>query len=1543
MLENALDYEGLKHYDGKSKEYIGKKIEKLNSEKVDKTTVATSSTLGLVKSGTDITVDSSGNVSVNDNSHKHTVSNISDLTATASELNVLDGITATTTELNYVDGVTSNIQTQLNSKVPTARKVNGKALSSDITLSASDVGADASGSASSALSDAKEYTDSKIASEVTARNSAIDTAKSSAISTASTDATTKANNALASAKTYTDTKTANLASTSTVDDKISAHNTSTSAHSDIRGSISTLQTEVTTHKNTSNPHGINKSTIGLGNVENKSSATIRSEITKDNVTSALSYTPIDAAKKGAANGLAELDANGKVPSSQLPSYVDDVIEGYLYNGKFYKESAHTTVITGEGGKIYVDLSTNKTYRWSGSAYAVISETLALGETSSTAYRGDRGKIAYDHSQSAHFSGNYNDLTNKPTIPTVGNGTITITQNGVSKGTFTTNQSGNTTIELTDTNTDTEYTLPEAGSSLGGVKSGGDVTISGGVITVNDDSHNHVISNIDGLQSALDGKASILSDMTKFPVNYGFAVARCGNTIGTSGGSDNYYMLADSSNDFRVGTQLNGASTVTWTKFSKDGHTHNDKLNKAVTVLGAMTDKTITDLQNSLDEWLKTCYDTPNSRATFTANNNFISLWNNSDTTNKISAGASWTVEIETYYTYDKYTLIKLTTYTSASVYYVEKKNGVWGQIKKVSFDGETATSASKLTSSAGSSKQPVYFDGNGKPVAISYTIEKSVPSNAVFTDTHYTTGLKVGASATATANAAATNGNVYLNVLDNTTVRDSHKIVGSGSVTVTSDANGVITINGTDTNDKYTHPTYTARTGKPTANQTPAFGGTATVSQITSDGTGHVTGMTDRTITIPSTLSNGTGTAGLIKTTSTVTSNSGYTACPVINGVPYYKDTDSNTDTKNTAGSTDSSSKLFLIGATSQAANPQTYSHDTAYVETDGHLYSNSKQVVNLSDSQALTNKTYNGYTLGDACAKGVSTTPTSGDSNLITSGAMYTALAGKLSASGTAANASKLNGKSLLNYDATDTWEGIPYISSNGIMEVGKYIDFHTTDGNTSNYDARITATTDGLTLSGKTSATLQAPVMVADNGGVAKTIIGLHNPTPDNPTTDGSELTLSGSGNTFIGGGESPFTIRNGLIALKGTTNATHLDETSYDQTYEQMYVCSDSHLWFYSNADTFENRKCILFNREGQFIPFYNGAYSLGSTAHKWGNVYADRVNDYKLADACARGVKSLTEKGSAGFGTGTNVNYLPDITFISRWDGRFNDEADTNSNLTYCYKGKFGDASVRGVDTTPTDSSSNLITSGAMYSALTSKLGKTESAASATKVYSTAVNPTDTYYAIPVHEGNTSGNKSIVSTNGFIMRSKAGTASTDGVIVLTLGNETPSGTDGNKYGAVNIYGKTAYRAQINAGSPTKNRVISLPDSDGTLSISSSDIRLKENIKDTEEQNALSIVNSIKFRQFDWKESGKHQKIGVIADELETIDEHLVLENTGGYYEETDEDGNSVMNVKCVDTFYLMGYYGKAIQELSAENTTLKEEIKELKDLVLTLINK
>jgi hypothetical protein len=82
---------------------------------------------------------------------------------------------------------------------------------------------------------------------------------------------------------------------------------------------------------------------------------------------------------------------GLVPASQLPGFVDDVLE-YANLAAF--------PATGESGKLYVALDTNKTYRWSGSTYVALDEGVALGETSSTAYRGDRGKTAYDHSQTS---------------------------------------------------------------------------------------------------------------------------------------------------------------------------------------------------------------------------------------------------------------------------------------------------------------------------------------------------------------------------------------------------------------------------------------------------------------------------------------------------------------------------------------------------------------------------------------------------------------------------------------------------------------------------------------------------------------------------------------------------------------------------------------------------------------------------------------------------------------------------------------------------------------------------------------------------------------------------------------------------------------------------------------------------------------------------------------------------------------------------------------------------------------------------------------
>lgn len=176
--------------------------------------------------------------------------------------------------------------------------------------------------------------------------------------------------------------------------------TDLSCYASVSHVYDTLNKALTDHTgNTNNPHGVTAEQIGLGNVDNiadeekvvksATSATCDSAgnvivdtyATKTTVNAVISdYTSLknDPTKYG----IATLSDGGKIPESQLPSYVDDVLE-YSSKSKF--------PATGEAGKIYVDTTTNLTYRWGGSSYVEISASLALGETSSTAYAGDKGK------------------------------------------------------------------------------------------------------------------------------------------------------------------------------------------------------------------------------------------------------------------------------------------------------------------------------------------------------------------------------------------------------------------------------------------------------------------------------------------------------------------------------------------------------------------------------------------------------------------------------------------------------------------------------------------------------------------------------------------------------------------------------------------------------------------------------------------------------------------------------------------------------------------------------------------------------------------------------------------------------------------------------------------------------------------------------------------------------------------------------------------------------------------------------------------------
>ena len=222
------------------------------------------------------------------------------------------------------------------------------------------------------------------------------------------------------------------------------------SHQDISGkadksaTVSTVEWDSTNKKLTKTINGTKTDVVSAATIKAGLSLA-KGDVSLGNVTN---DAQVKRSEMGVANGVATLDSEGKVPSSQLPSYVDDVIEGYLYSGKFYKESTHTTEITGESDKIYVDLSTNKTYRWGGTSYAEISSSLAIGTTSSTAFRGDYGNTAYSHAT---------DSGRLTTAQSSGLYKIAVTAQGHVAGVTAVQKSDITALGIPASDTDTKVT------------------------------------------------------------------------------------------------------------------------------------------------------------------------------------------------------------------------------------------------------------------------------------------------------------------------------------------------------------------------------------------------------------------------------------------------------------------------------------------------------------------------------------------------------------------------------------------------------------------------------------------------------------------------------------------------------------------------------------------------------------------------------------------------------------------------------------------------------------------------------------------------------------------------------------------------------------------------------------------------------------------------------------------------------------------------------------------------------------------------------
>lgn len=401
----------------------------------DTTSKDTNTTYTLTKSGSTITLEGSdgSSTAVNDDNTTYSLGSF--------------GITATAAELNYVDGVTSNIQTQLNGKAASshnhsAANITSGTLSTDrlpiIPISKGGTGA---GSAADARAN---------------------------LGFNATNLTSENLNGLVG---YTETKSFYGGGGNTVKNK--PDNVDAFSLTVLRSADGwTSQILVSSDQNPGVYYrSISGSTVqpwkriydynsplpvANGGTGATNAAQARANIgaaasshnhDASNITSGtLSADRIPTITDGKIQSVSASKITGTIPQSILPSYVDDVLE-YENLAAFPK--------TGESGKIYVADDTNKTYRWSGTTYVEISASLALGTTSSTAFRGDYGNTAYAHAQakgSAFSSGLYKITTNS--------------QGHVTAATAVT-KSDITALGIpgSDTNTNTTYSLSKSGSTI----------------------------------------------------------------------------------------------------------------------------------------------------------------------------------------------------------------------------------------------------------------------------------------------------------------------------------------------------------------------------------------------------------------------------------------------------------------------------------------------------------------------------------------------------------------------------------------------------------------------------------------------------------------------------------------------------------------------------------------------------------------------------------------------------------------------------------------------------------------------------------------------------------------------------------------------------------------------------------------------------------------------------------------------------------------------------------------------------------------------
>lgn len=659
---------------------------------------------------------------------------------------------------------------------------------------------------------------------------------------------------------------------------------------------------------------------------------------------------IATSQKGTANGVATLDANGLVPSSQLPSFVDDVLE---YSAK------SSFPATGETGKIYVDTSKNLTYRWSGTAYVEISPSIALGETSSTAYAGDKGKANADAISALQTSVAGKQATLSAAQLNAVNSGITSskvsTYDGyattiASKGTYSKPSTG---IPKTDLASAVQTSLGKADTALQSLNLEGltdwesvsDATVSNITYkvywkttpTTSNDVYGlafHPTTNI--LYYIRSNKGTLSAGAYNSNTNTQIRIYKdetsTYNLIGSrtdpgsiTSGSTSVYGEISATNPI---TMTPSTGTITATTFSGTA-TNASKVNNLTVETAVPANAKFTDTTYSAGEGLSLSSNTFKStsgvhyvKGTQTAATN---VWTGALPTGVTEYYDGLTIEYFLPYAgtstaatlnlgskgakpvYQGNSTSGVTTHFPANsvihlVYVVNSAlnsgNGCWKAIAYYNSNTWTANSASAagyVASGSGQANKVWKTDANGAPAWRDDA--DTTYSNA----TTSASGLMSAADKTK-LNGIATGATANTGTVTSIAVKMNNTTKGTITSSGTIDLGTVITAH-QDISGKADKASITAGTA---GTSSATSGASLAVPYVTVNAQGIVTGYGTHTHTI-----------------------SGF----------------STTDTKNTAGSTDTSSKIYLVGATSQAANPQTYSDNQVYA-TNGQLDANKIRVA---------------------------------------------------------------------------------------------------------------------------------------------------------------------------------------------------------------------------------------------------------------------------------------------------------------------------------------------------------------------------------------------------------------------------------------------------------------------------------------------------------------------------------------------------------------------------------------------------------------------